>query len=276
MRRSNFLLPLRQAHDHHSLSTEDPSPPSTFPLITAADMASTLLPRALRPSHISKPQADSFVCTFCRRDQSTYTRTRKALRVKPDPSFHPSTTEPQDHIIYNPPSSLPSVYHTPSKFLPKSDPRRKLHSLAKPAPPILSPTTTVAATASTPSALSTIASLRRSSATSKSSSSSAAATVSASALPSVRPNHERKLHLSQQAVDEIRRLRAEDPRKWTRMALAEKFECSQFFVSLCCSAPQRKAEAQQALAEVKMRWGRRRTEARAQRAERKKMWGRDA
>nr|POE54360.1 54s ribosomal protein l20, mitochondrial [Quercus suber] len=234
-------------------------------------MASTLLPRALRPSSLSKAQPDNFICTFCRRDQSTYARTRKALRVKPDPSFLPSTTEPRDHIIFNPPSSLPSVYHTPSKFLPKTDPRRKLHSLAKPPPQILSPTNTAAAAlAPTPSgALSTIASMRRSTA-------AHTPAISASALPTVRPKHERKLHLTQTAVDEMRRLRAEDPRKWTRMALAEKFECSQFFVSLCCSAPQRKTEAQQALAEIKSRWGRRRTEARIQRTERKKMWGRDA
>lgn len=225
-------------------------------------MAPALLPRSLRPSASFSADSHSFICQICRRDQSTYARTRKALRVKPDPSFLPSKTELQDHIIVNPPSSLASVYHTPSKFLPKSDPRRRLHSLASPAPAVLAPTNT--STAPT-GALSTIAALRR-----------RPAALTAKSLPSVRPEQEKRYHLAQPQIDEIRRLRVEDPRKWTRMALAEKFECSQFFISLCCSAPERKDDAATQLAEIKSRWGRRKTEARLQRSERKKMWGRDA
>ncbi|KAL4923282.1 mitochondrial 54S ribosomal protein mL58 [Aspergillus undulatus] len=61
-----------------------------------------------------------------RRSQSSYRRTKQRLRVKPDASFGPSSDKTQDHIIYNPPSSSPSVYHTPTKFLPPDDARRNL------------------------------------------------------------------------------------------------------------------------------------------------------
>jgi len=209
-------------------------------------MASQLFSRAARPTL----EASDFLCHSCRRHQSTYRRTRKALRVKPDPSFLPSQTEPRDHIIFNPPSSAPNVYHTPLLFLPKTDPRRKFHSAASASPSSSSPSPL----ASTPQPTSS----------------------HIQSLPSVRPEYEKKYHLGQEHIDEIRRLRAEDPRQWTRVRLAEKFECSQYFVSLCCSAPEVKAEQDRALAAIKMRWGRRKTEARELRVERKKLWGRDA
>ncbi|KAK5120731.1 hypothetical protein LTR85_006089 [Meristemomyces frigidus] len=214
-------------------------------------MASTIFAKALRPS-IATTETCGFVCNACRRQQSSYRRTRKALRVKPDPSFLPSTTETQDHIIFNPPSSAPNVYHTPLKFLPKTDPRSRLRTSAP----------TSSATPSTTPATSSI------------SSPTAASTRS---LPTpVRPQYQKKYHLTQEQVEEIRTLRAEDPRKWTRVRLAEKFECSQFFVSLCCSAPEVKAEQDKALEEIKRKWGRRKTEARDARQERKKLWGQDA
>ena len=191
-----------------------------------------------------------FVCAACRRHKSTFRRTRKALRVKPDPSFAPSKTETQDHIIFNPPSSAPNVYHTPQKFLPKSDPRRKLHTLA--------PTST-STPASTPPT-----------------SSPSAARSPIQKLKPVRPPYEKKYHLGQAEIEEIRRLRAEDPKKWTRVALAEKFECSNFFVSLCCSSPIMAKENEEKLAETKRKWGRRKTEAREDRQTRKGLWGRDA
>ncbi|KAL4959973.1 mitochondrial 54S ribosomal protein mL58 [Aspergillus stella-maris] len=61
-----------------------------------------------------------------RRNQSSYRRTKQRLRIKPDASFGPSVDKSHDHIIYNPPSSSPSVYHTPTKFLPTDDARRTL------------------------------------------------------------------------------------------------------------------------------------------------------
>lgn len=60
-----------------------------------------------------------------RRYQSTYRRTKQRLRVKPDASFHPSEVK-HDTIIFNPPSSAPDVFHTPSKFLPQADKRKSL------------------------------------------------------------------------------------------------------------------------------------------------------
>ncbi|KAJ5710740.1 hypothetical protein N7488_004896 [Penicillium malachiteum] len=62
-----------------------------------------------------------------RRYQSSYRRTKQRLRVKPDASFGPSS-QTRDHIIHNPPSSAPSVYHTPNKFLPANDVRRAMRT----------------------------------------------------------------------------------------------------------------------------------------------------
>ncbi|KAJ5864329.1 uncharacterized protein N7529_006245 [Penicillium soppii] len=66
--------------------------------------------------------SDSLALGF-RRNQSSYRRTKQRLRVKPDTSFA-SSQQGHDHIIHNPPSSAPNVYHTPSKFLPADDVRR--------------------------------------------------------------------------------------------------------------------------------------------------------
>lgn len=63
-----------------------------------------------------------------RRNQSSYRRTKQRLRVKPDASFGNSSNKLHDRIIYNPPSSAPSVYHTPTKFLPLDDVRRTLRA----------------------------------------------------------------------------------------------------------------------------------------------------
>jgi hypothetical protein len=73
-----------------------------------------------------------------RRHESSYRRTVKKLNVRPHPSFQATGESSQkDQIIFNPPSSAPSVLHTPLKFLPKEDKRRQL----------------LAATATTPSRL---------------------------------------------------------------------------------------------------------------------------
>ncbi|KAJ5116489.1 hypothetical protein N7456_000837 [Penicillium angulare] len=64
-----------------------------------------------------------------RRYQSSYRRTKQRLRVKPDASFG-SSQQVGDHIIHNPPSSAPSVYHTPNKFLPSNDARKAMRTQA--------------------------------------------------------------------------------------------------------------------------------------------------
>ena len=73
------------------------------------------------------PSLSESVAIESRRSQSSYRRSKPRLRVKPDASFGPSSDQSQEHIIYNPPSSAPSVYQTPSKFLPADDVRRTLH-----------------------------------------------------------------------------------------------------------------------------------------------------
>ena len=203
-----------------------------------------LVPRLVRPS-LLQPNSTPFICLACRRNESSYRRTRKALKIKPDPSFLPSKTATSDHIIFNPPSSAPNVYHTPLKFLPKDDPRRKLYATSVPTTAKLQDGT------SPPPRLPRLP-------------------------PPVRPEYEKKYHLRAPEIEEIRRLRKEDPKQWTRARLAQKFECSQFFIGLCCSSPEAAKEQDKALAEIKRKWGRRKTEAREDRQTRKEMWGRDA
>jgi hypothetical protein len=215
-------------------------------------MAFQSLSGSLRPSIV--PSATSeWVCFSCRRHTSSFRRTRKALRVKPDASFAPSATETQDHIVFNPPSSAPNVYHTPQKFLPQNDPRRRLSTIA--------PTST----STPPSTPGNASGLQQP----NSSSPAAVGNV-------LRPRQEKKYHLTPAQVAEIRKLRAEDPKLWTRVRLAEKFECSQFFVSLCCSSPEVKEQRDKELEEIKRKWGRKKTEAREDRQTRKALWGRDA
>ena len=219
------------------------------------DMATFLFPRSLRPSTSPWETAVS-VCQACRRNKSSFRRQRKALRIKPDPTFLPSKTEPSDHIIFNPPSSAPNVYHTPLIFLPKSDPRSRLQRPAS--------TSTPSSPSSSASPIDPFAPIGSS-------------LSKETHLRPTRPQYEKKYHLKPEQIAEIRKLRAEDPRQWTRVRLAEKFECSQFFVSLCCSAPPQIKEKQTLeLEEIKRKWGRRKTEAREDRQTRKALWGRDA
>lgn len=180
-----------------------------------------------------------------RRHESSARRTTKRLRTKPDPSFTSSIAPSQlnDHIVFNPPSSAPSPYHTPPVFLPPNDPRRKLLAQShQHANPYNEPD-------------------RR--------------------LPPVIQNknhkiHEKKYHLREKDFEEMRRLRAENPTKWTRSRLAEKFECSQFFVGMVCQASKEKLDRdQEELERIKERWGRRRREAREDRTKRREIWGRD-
>ena len=177
------------------------------------------------------------------RHQSSYQRTRSRLNIKPDPSFLPSTNEPLDHIIHNAPPSLPNVYHTPAMFLPKGDPRRKLHEAA--ALQRVGLTDPSAATAKLPP-------------------------------PTGKPQAKR-YHLTKEDMDEMRRLRREDPMEWSAKKLAKKFDCSSIFVSLVTEgiAKEKKELQKQVLATVKSEWGPRRRAAREDRALRKERWGLD-
>ena len=175
---------------------------------------------------------------IARREESSFRRTKQRLRVKPESSFVSSETSPQqDHIIFNPPSSAPSVYHTPSKFLPKDDRRRDLF----------------AAVAETTES-----------------------SIPTRLPPAVRRQSKKQYHLQEADLEEIRRLRKEDPVKWSRDQLAKKFECSALFVGIVCEASKEHKDRQTRILEaVKSRWGRRRRSAREDRTRRRETWGRD-
>lgn len=176
-----------------------------------------------------------------RRHESSSRRTTKKLRVKPDPSFTASISPSQihDHIVFNPPSSAPSPYQTPAAFLPRSDPRRELlFESHQHANPYSDP--------------------------------------SRKLPPAVMQRPEKKYHLREKEIEEIRRLRTEDPNKWTMNKLADRFQCSQFFIGMVAKAPKGRIElAKKDLEAVKQKWGQRRTRAREDRQKRRELWGRD-
>lgn len=172
------------------------------------------------------------------RHQSSYRRTHQHLNIKPDDSFLLSNNSPQkDHIIYNPPSSSPSVLHTPLKFLPKEDKRRQL----------LTATTAKAATPA-PSRLPPL--VRR----------------------SKLPHH----HLTDADIAEIQRLKREEPDKWNNHKLARKFNCSSTFMSICLSQCGYDDSATRTVEKARLngimeRWGPRRRMAHEDRLKRNEM-----
>lgn len=181
------------------------------------------------------------VTPVSQRHQSSSRRTTKRLRVKPDPSLT-SGIPPEninDHIVFNPPSSTPSVFHTPAAFLPPNDPRRQIfaqsHSFANPydRPDRRLP-------------------------------------------PPIRAPYEKKYHLSAGDIEQIRRLRTEDPFTWTRTKLAEKFNCSQFFVGMVSEISKEVKEQQKQTMENDQRnWSLRKQTQRKDREKRRTYWGRD-
>ncbi|KAK2003284.1 hypothetical protein LX36DRAFT_651262 [Colletotrichum falcatum] len=190
-----------------------------------------------------------------RRGHKTFSRTKRSLNIPPHPDFLPAAPAAGDTIIYNPPSAAPSVYHTPFKFLPPSDPRRRanLSSLFANS----SPAAAAAATSQpTPPSLS--------------SSDATRPLPPALNVPSRGPKP--RYHLTREDVAEIRRLRAEDPGFWSVTALARKFDCSETFITICTPAPrEHKERLERKLESVKSRWGAIRTKAREDRSRRKEM-----
>ncbi|KAL1897391.1 hypothetical protein Sste5346_004127 [Sporothrix stenoceras] len=204
-----------------------------------------------------------------RRYQSSANRTKRALNIAPHASFlkggggrekagvgsssgsstqvagalgtieNSSTT-----VLYNPPASAPSVYQTPFKFLPKSDPRRRQNL------------TTLFAKASSTTALS-------------SSSSEPAAPALRHSNFSPAPQ---KYHLSERDVEEIRRLRALDPIEWSVHRIAQHFQCSPIFVMMVVrSSAEHRDATKERVAAVRARWGPIRSKARAERVKRREM-----
>ncbi|TRX97241.1 hypothetical protein FHL15_002035 [Xylaria flabelliformis] len=174
-----------------------------------------------------------------RRHQSTTSRTKKALKLPPHPDFL-TPQSGQNHVIFNPPAAAPSVYHTPFKFLPKSDPRRQAN----------------------------LSQLLRSSSDLHTSSRSTELPPPMSKLEM----RERKYNVTKEQVEEMRQLRAADPATWSVLKLAEKFNCRPYFVMICCKAsPEHKEMENKRLEDIKSRWGTIRTKAREERQKRKEL-----
>ena len=190
-------------------------------------------------TRLVQQQAGVFQLAIPRREKSTSARTKRALNIRPHPSF--VADEAQDHIIFNPPSSAPSVFHTPFKFLPKSDPRRRANLTA-----LFGRSSTIAYDTDR---------------------------ASVALPPTVRaeskvPRH----HLTKQDVEEIRHLRESDPDTWSVSKLAQKFNCAPMFVLMCSQATEEKLAQQKEKVElVKARWGPIRSKAREDRSRRKAM-----
>ncbi|KAI1416173.1 mitochondrial ribosomal protein subunit L20-domain-containing protein [Hypoxylon sp. FL1857] len=183
-----------------------------------------------------------------RRHQSTTARTKRALKIAPHPSFlvsHQSSGSAAQ-AIYNPPSATPSVYNTPFKFLPRSDPRRQAN----------------------------LSQLLRSSSDLSPSSPS---TSSSTNLPPELKDPPRKYNVTKEQVDEMRRLRAEDPAQWSVLKLAERYDCAPIFVMMCCRAsPEHRNKERARLDAVKAGWGPIRSAAREERKKRKTLLLKDA
>ncbi|KAF1999750.1 hypothetical protein P154DRAFT_213286, partial [Amniculicola lignicola CBS 123094] len=185
-----------------------------------------------------KPSKPLLPTTQCRHE-STARRHRKLLHLPEAPSYTPSKTAPS--LIYNPPSSAPSVYHTPSKFLPKTDKRKALFAAAQAYATLgaLARKTPFTAAPGTP--LHTVSHLPPK--------------PSAYLPPAVRTPYEKTYHLTQADIDEMRRLRAEDPDVWTRVKLAERFGCSQFFVGLVAKNGGKAERVEREHEMARGRWG---------------------
>lgn len=73
----------------------------------------------------------------------------------------------------------------------------------------------------------------------------------------------------------MRQLRKEDPDKWTRVKLAERFGCSQFFVGMVAKNEIKAKKVEKEHARRREWWGKRRRGAREERGRRREGWGRD-
>lgn len=213
-------------------------PPSFCPTPLLHAMETGLLRRPVIDLLSGRSQCLFALNTAARRHESSYRRTKHRLNVKPDSSFLLSNnSHQQDHIVFNPPSSAPSVQHTPLIFLPKEDKRRQLFAAT------------------------------------------AARTPAPTRLPPViqkfKPVGVRH-HLTEKDIEEIRKLRSSDPFQWSAAKLARKFNCSMFFVKMCCEAPEEKKELErQKLEALRARWGPKRRRAREDMLKRKELALRD-
>lgn len=81
-----------------------------------------------------------------------------------------------------------------------------------------------------------------------------------------------RYHLSAEDVSEMRRLREEDPLKWSVNQLARKFDCSPVFVRIAAPASKEHTAWVKAKKERQVaRWGPKKTQAREDRKTRAEM-----
>ncbi|KAL7796046.1 mitochondrial ribosomal protein subunit L20 domain-containing protein [Trichoderma ceciliae] len=198
--------------------------------------------RSLSPSKTAAAASVS-ISLMPSRGHKTTARTKRALKIAPHDSFLPSRSAAfpaADSIIYNPPSSEASPEHTPFIFLPRGDPRR----LA-------------------------IMRLRGSD-----NDPTAYTTAAQGHLPPEMQYKRRQpnYNLTKEHIEEMRRLRNEDPLTWSVQRLARRFECSTVFVQMAAPAPPEHLQWLRGKMERKMeRWGPKRTQAREDRKRRAEM-----
>ncbi|KLU84955.1 hypothetical protein MAPG_03989 [Magnaporthiopsis poae ATCC 64411] len=185
------------------------------------------------------------LCQQQRRTKLTSNRMKRALNIPPHPDFITDPSRSQgDVVIFNPPASEPSVYHTPFKFLPKNDPRRR----------------------------SNLAHLFASASSAPSPYAGGAAALSADSLPAVKVNTSRLV--SEAEVREMREKRAADPNRWSVTALAREYDTTKTFVMLATGTSKmtdHKLEMREQLERVKERWGPKKIKAREDRDRRREM-----
>ncbi|KFH45045.1 54S ribosomal protein-like protein [Hapsidospora chrysogenum ATCC 11550] len=177
------------------------------------------------------------------RGHKTTARTKRALKIAPHDSFLPdrSPNAPTgDSIIYNPPASEASPLHTPFLFLPPNDPRRsaivRMRAANEGFVPGSSPT-------------------------------------NAQLPPAMKyARRQPRYNLTAKDLEEMRRLRNEDPLKWSVGALAQKFDCSRIIVKIAAPPPESHKKWLKELQERReARWGPRRAKAREERKMRNEM-----
>ncbi|KAF4120018.1 Neugrin [Geosmithia morbida] len=143
------------------------------------------------------------------RGHKTTARTKRSLKMAPHDSFLPDRTPDAptgNSIIYNPPSSEASPLYTPFLFLPPNDPRRSaiVRMRAGTTPPLVPESNDDSQTLP----------------------------------PAMRyPRRQARYNLTAKDMEEMRRLRNEDPITWSVNALARKFQCSTIIVRIAAPPP---------------------------------------
>lgn len=236
----------------------------------------------LRPSrHATSSNSIEF-----RRGEATYRRHIKKLSIPPAPSFGPQkptrrrldeSIPASSHIIFNPPPTAPNVYHTPLKFMPKSDRRRQLYTdRGTPSLYNIGNNGTTKSQPEQPSPIAKPGTALHEIARSLPSSLLPQVPEGDRMPPALKRIQEKKYHVTPEQVAEMQRLRNEDPSRWTIDRLAAEYECSTHFVRICAKNETAGKAHGERLVLTQNRWGRKKTLARQDRRRRKDLWGRDA